>query len=128
MGDIKKAASFMSMRPCLGMLACFSLFLEVSTEVTEYLVFDAAWWCYVVAASQRFDSFSFFFGEGLWHVDGYVDDFIAFLMSVAVDVWDSFAFQAQDCSRLCSCWDADFGLAVVSWHFKRRAKYCLWNG
>ena len=70
------------------------LLLEVGSEMTENLVFDAGRRLDVLTTSQCLDGLALFLGERFWHIDRDVDDFITTLTTITVDVRDTFVLQS----------------------------------
>ena len=101
--------------------------LEISPEVTENSVFNTCGRLYVVTVSEHFYRFLLIFCERLWHIDGNVDDFIAALIAITIDIWDALALQTQDSSRLSARWNRDFCLSIMGGYFERGAKHSLRN-
>ena len=62
------------------------LLLEVGSEVAEDFVLDAGRRLGVVAVGKCLDGSAFFLVQCLRHIDRDVDDFVASLMGVTVDV------------------------------------------
>ena len=86
--------------------------------MTEDLVLDAGGGLDVVASCQGFNGLTLLLGERFGHIDGNVDDFIASLTAIAINVGNTFVLQSEHCAWLCAGRDGDFRLAVMGGNFK----------